>query len=166
MKRLLLLLAVAIAFSLTAMAQDTSMQGTETQSTTTTTKTTKAQQGQEANEAGQSGAVGTKGAPKEHSLTGCLAKSPEGNGYMLTNGHYKKGVMVNSSEDLSAHIGHEVKLTGTWEQPTAGEAGGAGAKGKEMRTFDATAVSHISDTCNMGKSKKGTEGAATPPPGL
>ncbi len=159
MKKLLLLLAIVLAFSFTALAQDTGAQGTQSQTTTTTTTKTKKHMKAEAGQAGE------KTAAKEHTLTGCLAKAAEGNGYELTNGRYKKGVAVNSSEDLAAHVGHEVELTGTWEKPTSGEAG-AGPKGKEMRTFNATAVKHISDTCKMAGGKKGKKGAAATTPGL
>ncbi len=162
MKKLALLVALVLAFSLSVLAQGTSATGTQESQTTTTTKTKKAKKGTAATEGETAGA--TKGA-KEHQLTGCLAKDPSGSGFMLTNGHYKKGVEVKSSEDLSAHVGHEVKLTGTWEKPTAGAEGGAGAKGTEMRTFNASALKHISDTCTAagkaGKaSKKGKTEAA------
>ncbi len=176
MKKLLLLVAVVLAFSFTALAQDTSTSssgsqtGTDQTTTTTTTKTKKSKKS-----GGDTGAAassdtsasgGTKGAKaaKGSQLTGCLAKNAEGNGFMLTNGRYKKGVEVKSSEDLSAHVGHEVQLTGTMEKPTSGEKGGAGAKGETMRTFNATAVKHISDTCTAGggkmaSSKGGKKGA-------
>jgi hypothetical protein len=153
-KLLLLLLAVAVAFSLTGFAQAASSGQTTQETTKTTTKktTTKA-----------------AGETKESQLTGCLAKNAEGNGYVLTNGHYKKGVDVKSSEDISAHVGHEVRLMGTWEKPTAGEKGGAGEKGEEMRTFNATSLKHISDTCKAASAaggKKGGKKAAEKAPGI
>lgn len=147
MRKLVLLLAAVVALSLTGLAQTSSQgtQGTESQTSTTTTKTTKRSK----HEAGMA-------AKKESQLTGCLAKNPSGTGYMLTNGRYKKGVEVKSSEDLTAHVGHEVRLMGTWQKATPGEAGGAGAKGETVRTFDATAIHHISNTCKMpgAKNKK------------
>lgn len=146
MRKLVLLLAAVVAMSLTGLAQTSSQgtsSGTATQSTTTTTQ-------KQAKPAKGEAAASTK----ESQLTGCLAKDASGSGFMLTNGHYKKGVEVKSSEDLSAHVGHEVKLMGTWEQPTAGEAGGAGTKGTTMKTFNATKINHISDTCK-------TSGGAT-----
>ncbi len=87
----------------------------------------------------------------ETTLTGCLGGS-EGN-YTLKHG--KREVAVTSSEDLSKHVGHEVKLHGSWAK--AGEEAGAAAgmeKGTEAkkgaagkRTFNATSIDHISDTC-------------------
>jgi uncharacterized protein (DUF305 family) len=150
MRKLVLLLAAVVALSLTGLAQTSSQgtTGTETQ-TTTTTKTTKHAKHE----------AGTK---KESQLTGCLAKNPSGTGFMLTNGRYKKGVVIQSSEDLSAHVGHEVRLMGTWEK-ASGEAGGAGAKGETMRTFNATSLHHISDTCKMaGEKGKKSKAAESP----
>ncbi len=155
MKKLLLLLAVAVALSLPGLAQASGGQTESSKTSTTTTKKTKTAK------------EGT-GAAKESQLTGCLAKDAAGTGFMLTNGRYKKGVEVKSSEDLSAHVGHEVKLMGTWEKPTAGSEGGAGAKGETMRTFNATSLKHIADTCSMaaGGKKGGKKGAAEKPSGF
>jgi hypothetical protein len=149
MRKLLLLLAVAVALSLTGFAQASGAGQTETSTTkSTTTKKTKTTE--------------AKGAAKESQLTGCLAKNAEGNGYMLTNGHYKKGVEVKSSEDLSAHVGHEVKLMGTWEKP-AESTEPVGTKG-EMKTFNATSMKHISDTCTAATGKGGKKAPAAEKP--
>lgn len=155
MRKLAMLLALAVAFTMSAFAQTSSSSqgttGSETQTTTTkTTKKSKAMKG----EAGESKAA-EKAEGKESQLTGCLAKDASGNGFMLTNGRHKKGVEVKSSEDLTAHVGHEVKLMGTWEKPTSGEAGGAGPKGHEMRTFNASKIDHVADTCPAGGAAKG-----------
>src|SRR5207253_1700918 len=50
------------------------------------------------------------------SLTGCLNGPNAENAYMLTNGRYRKGVEVGmpASDELSKHVGHKVKLTGSW----------------------------------------------------
>ncbi len=162
MRKLVLLLAAVVALSLTGLAQAAGQgtTGTDTQ-TTTTTKTTKHSKHAKGEEGG---AMASSKSAKESQLTGCLAKDASGSGFMLTNGRYKKGVEVKSSEDLSAHVGHEVKLMGTWEKPTAGEQGGAGAKGETMRTFNASKVDHISDTCKASGAAKGKKGekAAAP----
>jgi hypothetical protein len=155
MRKLALLAAMVLAFSFTALAQDTSTSKSQTGTDT----------GMAAPKQGKKSAAGTEtgtAGAKESQLTGCLAKDASGSGYTLTNGHYKKGVAVKSSEDLSAHVGHQVKLNGTWEKPTAGGEGGAGAKGQEMKTFDATKLTHISDTCPAaGASKTGKDTSKT-----
>jgi uncharacterized protein YdeI (BOF family) len=134
MKKLLLLLIVTLAFSFTALAQGAG--GSTGQSTTTTEKTTKSKKSE--------GGASAKGA-KEQTITGCLAKTDSG--YTLTNGRYKKGVPVKTSEDWSAHNGHTVQLTGKWDKSTT------------PATFDASKMKHISGTCAAGgaKSKAKTE---------
>jgi opacity protein-like surface antigen len=159
MKRLLLLVAVVLAFSFAAVAQDTGTAGSQTGTSTTKTKKS------------AKGGGGQAGAQKEHQLTGCIAKDPSG-GFTLTNAKHKKGVEVKSDQDLSSHVGHEVKLMGTWEKPTSGGAGGAGTEGKQMRTFTATKVDQVADTCTAagagatkGKAHKGkTESSSTSSP--
>lgn len=141
MKKLLLLVAVVLAFSFTALAQGAGASGSQTgtepaTSTTKTKKSSKKAAGEEA-----AGAA----AAKEHTMTGCLAKDASGSGFVLTNARHKKGVEVKSSEDLSAHVGHKVKLTGTIEKAEAG------AKGE---SFNATKIDHIADTCAAGAAGK------------
>ncbi len=150
MRKLLLLLAIAVAVSLTGYAQSS---GT-TQSDTTTGKTTTKASDQK---------LGQPAAPKPSHLTGCLAKNAEGNGYVLTNGKYTKGVAVKTPEDISAHVGHEVKLTGNWEKSDEK----LGTEKATMRTFDATSLKHIADTCNAASTsggKKGEKKTAEKPP--
>jgi hypothetical protein len=100
-----------------------------------------------------------KGGKKETTLTGCLSgPNAEGN-YELQHG--AKKVEVASSEDLKAHVGHTVKLHGSYvkaaamEKKEAGEKGEAAEKGgmkeeKAERHFNATSIDHISDTCKGG----------------
>ncbi len=147
MKKLLLLLAVVVAFSFTAVAQD---QTSTTQTTTqTTTKTKKSKKGEAK-------------AAKETTVEGCLAAGTEPNTWTLTKG--KKSYEVTGI-DLSQHVGHEVKVTGTMEKekPAAGEK----KAGKELK---ATNVEHVADTCTTAsaakapKAKKSKKGEAPSPP--
>src|SRR5205807_8656055 len=52
-------------------------------------------------------------------ITGCLQGSQ--GSYMLKHGN--KEVPVTSSEDLSAHVGHQVKLHGSWASAGSSESG-------------------------------------------
>ncbi len=154
MKKLLLLLAVVVAFSFTALAQE---QQTTTQSTTqTTTKAKKSKKG-EAGEAKKA---------KESTVEGCLAAGTEPNTWMLTKG--KKSYEVTGI-DLSQHVGHEVKVTGNMEKKAE-----AGEK-KAEKHLVATNVEHVADTCTTSsaskapkakKEKKGEKGEAATPPGF
>lgn len=66
---------------------------------------------------GQS-SVGTQGATgtqKEVKLEGCIQQ--QDGKYLLYSKKYKDGVEIVSSQDLSAHVGHEVKIKGNWTTP-------------------------------------------------
>lgn len=77
---------------------------------------------------------------KTASLVGCVEGS--GGGYAVKSG--KKDVAVTSSEDLAGHVGHKVKLIGTWMP---------GADKKAPKTFNATKVDMVSDSCHAKTSK-------------
>jgi hypothetical protein len=119
MKRLLLLLAVAVAFTFTAVAQ-----------TSDTSKTSKSSK-----EATLTGCIS--------------AQPDSNGNYTLSNSRYKKGVEVGPTDKVKDHAGHQVKLTGTWSTMAAGETtgGGAASSGKKTKSFDATDVTMISENC-------------------
>src|SRR5438270_11568951 len=53
-----------------------------------------------------------EGDQDRRTVTGCVEKS--GDGYTVKNGRYKDAFMVHGKDDLAAHVGHTVTLTGTW----------------------------------------------------
>ncbi len=185
MKRLTLLLALVVAFSLSALAQ-TDTQATTGQTDQTQTTTTKHKHSKKASTESSSTDTSMKGTAKESTLTGCLSGPNADNNYVLTNGRHRKGVEVTGSDELKNHVGHKVKLTGTWQkgaEASAGtEAGGGKASAKTMRTFNVTKIDHIADSCTApaagassdtgteGGKKKGKKGSSsgtsTTPPGL
>jgi hypothetical protein len=85
----------------------------------------------------------------EHKLKGCVQS--QGGQYMLET---KKGKTVAlAGQDVSAHVGHEVKVKGTWESGmSATSSSNSGSSGK---TFNVTEVKMVSDTCG-GKSQSGS----------
>lgn len=88
-----------------------------------------------------------------NTLSGCLQGSQ--GAYTLKHGN--KEVAVTSSEDLSAHVGHQVKLHGSWASAgseSASTPSSTGEKAGKDRTFNATSVDHVSDTCS-GSSESG-----------
>ena len=105
----------------------------------------------------------------EKKLKGCIQS--QGGQYVLESKH-GKSVML-SGQDLAAHVGHEVKVKGTWE---SGNASGmsststtsAGGNSAGEKTFNVTNVEMVSDTCK-GSSKNssstgmgaGSTGSAT-----
>lgn len=85
------------------------------------------------------------GGLKTKTVTGCLHK--EGDNFWLTTRTGKYHVM--SKDDLSAHDGHEIKVTGA---ESKGPVPGADPK-KEVKHLDASSVDMVSDTCKMGTKK-------------
>lgn len=79
-------------------------------------------------------------------MTGCLsAGGPEGL-YVLQHG--AKKIDVGGNDDLSKHVGHTVKLHGSWA--TASDLGKIPKteKGaKPARYFKVASIDNIADTC-------------------
>lgn len=113
-------------------------------------------------------------------LTGCLSGPNDEGAYVLEHG--SKKVEVGGNDELSKHVGHTVKLHGTWSTGSAiGEKESSekseakeGKEEKGERHFKVTSIDHVSDTCQAGagamgghKHKTGTEkggGTAQPSP--
>jgi len=144
MKKTLFCLAATCMFAMSSLAQ-TSATSSGTQSTTTGSQSTK-----------------KAGAAKEKTLTGCIEAGSEANEYVLKTGSSKKPIELMSSEDLKAHVGHTVKVTGKWssEASEKKEMGGSSSEQAEHKEaagahhFMADKVEMVSDTCNMGKANK------------
>jgi uncharacterized protein YdeI (BOF family) len=84
-----------------------------------------------------------KTAGKEKTETGCLHK--DGDNYWLKTHTGKFHVM--SSQDLSAHDGHEVKISGTVSKaPMPGSS-----DTKKINHLEASNVEMVSDKCSMGE---------------
>jgi hypothetical protein len=93
------------------------------------------------------GARAQDAAPKEHSMTGCLAKGTEPGTYMLTDlekGPKTVGV-VSSSVNLAPHVGHKVELTGTAVPAKDAEADSKVPKAAHYMKI--TAMKHVAATC-------------------
>jgi hypothetical protein len=144
MKKLVMLLALAVAFSLSGFAQtsgSSASSGTPSQDTGMAKDSGMAKKGSKKASAG-----------KSSTITGCLKS--DGNPITIANGQHKNGVEVDTSgasgEDWAKHNGHKVQLTGMWE--------GTGADKK----FKATAMKHVAPTCTVpaGKSSAGKKAKA------
>ncbi len=168
MKKFVLGLSLVLALSMWTLAQTS-----ESQSGTASGSTGQMSSGSSTSSGQMSGDQGTMGehhkghhknAAGESVVKGCLSSS--GGTNTLTTAHGKTiNVTAASGTDLTAHNGHEVKLVGTWEKGEAG-ASAASTGGKSGgKTFNATKVEHISDTCTAGgaaggKHKKGGSSSA------
>lgn len=80
---------------------------------------------------------------KSATVVGCVEGSA--GSYMLKKG--KRDIPVTSAEDLGPHVGHKVKLTGSWE---------AGADKKAPKTFNATKVDMVAESCHAKKASTTT----------
>jgi small ligand-binding sensory domain FIST len=77
-------------------------------------------------------------APKEHSMTGCLAKGDEAGTFKLTDlaSGPKVVAIASTTADLAPHLGHKVEITGV------------AIPGKDkVHTMNVSAVKMISATC-------------------
>lgn len=99
---------------------------------------------------------------KKTSMTGCI--SQQDGKYMLMNKKNANGVELMSSQDLSAHVGHKVKVDGMWEKGSmsSGVSNGSSStssnSGEKMdhnmvKSFQVNDVKMISDHCDMSMDK-------------
>ena len=87
-------------------------------------------------------------APKEHSMTGCLAAGTAADSYMLTNveGNGPKSVgIVSSTANLAPHVGHKIEVTGTAVPVAEAEADPNVPKAPHYMKL--TGIKMISSTC-------------------
>lgn len=104
---------------------------------------------------------------KSGTLTGCLSGPNDQGAYVLKSAHGP--VEVGGSDELKQHVGHQVKLSGTWassgsqvgEREEENEKSSANAKHEEAesaerhekgeaseRHFKVSNVTMVSDTCS------------------
>ena len=89
-------------------------------------------------------------APKEHSMTGCLAKGDAPGTYKLTDvsvpekGPKSVGI-VSSTANLAPHVGHKVELTGSPVAPKDAEMDANVPKAPHYMKI--SAVKMLSPTC-------------------
>lgn len=84
-------------------------------------------------------------------VTGCLEKTADGNGFQITSDKTQKTFTLNpaSGMDLSAHVGHTVRVTGAHAAAAAGQP--AGQTGMEQ--LDVKTIKHISGSCKQKPTK-------------
>lgn len=139
MKRVFLLMVAVALFCFTAAAQ------TSDTSTKSHKKSSNSAASTSDTSGGSAHSAKKGGAAKGNTVTGCVGGSA--GSYTLTNGRHKNGVGVSGSDDLAPHVGHTVKLTGSWSD--------------DKKTFNETKVDMVSETCTMGAKKGAAKGAAS-----
>lgn len=162
-------LSMVVAFSLCAaaavaqMAPGSSGQGTQQSSPTMGGPQGRQQPGM--GQPGQNDPTGQTGQDQtgnmnhndngEHKLKGCVQS--QGGQYVLET---KKGKMVAlTGQDVSAHVGHEVAVKGTWAASGMSPSS-TGTASSDEKSFNVSDVKMISDTCG-GKSKHSDNGMGT-----
>lgn len=181
MKKVPLLIAMFLAFAVVAFAQ-TDTQGSSSTSSSPTATQGSTSQGSSSSTMGQSSSssqstMGSQGSmaqgsttkgEKGHKMKGCIRS--EGGKYVLEDAHGKT-FALNSTEDLSAHVGHEVIVHGTESSAANSSATSTGASAGAEKEITVSKLDIVSDTCKMGggkHSKTGTSGekgsSTTPPP--
>lgn len=82
-------------------------------------------------------------APKEKTVKGCIHKDGDNTWLKTRAGSYH----LMSKTDLSAHDGHEVKVTGAYSKgPLPGSS-------KQVKHLEVSNVEMVSDHCSMGTKK-------------
>lgn len=160
MKKLFAVLTMLFAFSFLSAAQTGSAPGS----------TSQPDNGQQSAEKGAAKKKAGGGA----TLTGCLSGPNDEGVYELKSG--KRKVEVGGLDDLSKHVGHEVRLHGSWaksgseigekenaEKNEKEEKGEKGEKSeKAERHFKVASIDHISDTCRAASPKKSSKSSEPP----
>jgi Protein of unknown function (DUF5818) len=96
----------------------------------------------------------------EKKLKGCVES--QGGQYVLETKHGK--AIALAGQDVSAHVGHEVAVKGTWENGNAsGMSSTSTSSGSNAgkKTFNVTNVEMISDTCKGSKKNSTGTGAGS-----
>jgi|SRR5947209_1422310 len=145
MRKVVVLLTMLFAFTYFSAAQTGGASGS-------TDKSSGAQAGS-TDKSGDTHAMHKKGSGAGSTLTGCLSGPNDEGVYVLKSG--KKSVEVGGSDDLSKHVGHQVKLHGSWAKSGAdiGEKESSESKEKEEkgeRHFKVASIDHVSETCAAG----------------
>jgi Protein of unknown function (DUF5818) len=103
-----------------------------------------------------------QGTGKEHKMKGCVQS--QGGQYVLETKHGK--AIPLTGQDVSAHVGHEVAVHGTWSGGSSDMSGSSASNAGESKsgmnggTFNVTSVDVISETCSGSHSKgNGTSGS-------
>ena len=173
MKKLLMCTCTALVFLIAAaVAQtnpstDTTSPGSQgtTSSSPAMGQQTPTQDTTQGNGAGGNGSMtsntstsaGMKGDKGDKKMKGCIQS--QGGQYMLQSKH---GNVMLAGQDVSAHVGHEVTVHGTWEGSGNMSGSSSSSSMASGKSFNVTAVDMISETCSMGKGK--TSGTSSTQP--
>lgn len=112
-------------------------------------------------------AAGDKQQGRSANVEGCLTGPNDQNVYVLAN-EDECCILLEGEPDMSAHVGHKVRLTGEWAEGPEGIRGRENIAGKkvregkkvekqeppERRFFKVTGIEHLADTCALPEAKE------------
>ena len=88
----------------------------------------------------------------ERTLKGCVQS--QGGSYVLET---KKGKEVAlTGQDVSAHVGHEIAVKGTFGNGNGMSSTSSGNASGSEKTFNVTSVKMISESCKVGRTNSGS----------
>lgn len=165
MRKLSLCMFVALALLVTAAVAQSSGRGTQGQSGMSQPGQQRPGYGQQPGVApdtaqgqtDQNNPSQNKMDKGEKKLKGCVQS--QGGQYVLET---KKGKSVAlTGQDVSAHVGHEVSVKGTWESGGGtGSAASTSSAGGSEKTFNVASVDMISESCSGKGKSSGSMGAS------
>lgn len=193
MKKMSVFFALVLAFALTAMAQtaspndqssstpsasqdSSSPAGSQNSANPSTSQSPSSGQ-QGSSSMGQTPAAGSEAKTAEHGhkVKGCIRS--EGGKFVLEDAHGRM-YSLNTSEDLSAHVGHEVVVHGavsgngsagssmnksdTSKSDTSSMSSPAGASSGGNKEITVTKVDMVSETCKLGGKHSKTSSSDQP----
>ena len=162
MKKLIAILSLVFAFTVMSKAQTGSAPGSTDQPSGGAQASDQAAPAQHSHKKSAGGTT----------LTGCLSGPNQEGAYELKSG--KKEVEVGGLDDLSKHVGHQVRLHGSWVKSGAeiGEKEAAESKESEAkekgeaaeRHFKVASIDMVSETCSTGAGHKTPASQPSTPP--
>jgi len=157
MKKLAVSIIVTLALCMAAAIAQTGTDPSQGNSGATPSATQPSEQQPAAATSPASQATSTDTASTDKAdkqLRGCVRS--QGGQYVLES---KKGKAIAlTGQDVSAHVGHEVSLKGTWESGGSGTGVSTASGASSDKTFNVASVTMISDSCG-GKTSKGDSGS-------
>ena len=105
-------------------------------------------------------------ANKQTTVKGCLS-GPNSEGAYVLKTTKGRAFEVGGNDQLKSHVGHEVKLTGTWAKSGSEIGENESAEKNEKRErgehqemterhFKVADIQHVSDTCSQTSATTGT----------
>ena len=163
MKKVALSVVTAFVFFVAMAVAQTSTPQSSTQGTESSSPSM--QQGTEPSQS--TGQMKHEKGMKEHTLRGCV--DSDNGTYKLAEKSGKEVTLTGS--DIAAHVGHEVKVRGNWENAasspssssSSSSAAGSSSASASGREFNVSSVQMIASSCPNQKGSSSPSSQSQPP---